>query len=263
MLCRDNIIFYFGFSAVLLACLTTSPKANAELTLNAGLRQIYERNVNGAPDTSKDNQLRDTHTNLSASAVYYTTLGEGNSTYFIGQVGAQSSYYHRYSNLHNSMANASVGLYKQFSSAWSGQFTGRGYTRETRQRARDANGWGTTLELKNQLTPTVWVKGVADYENSDANASYFSYTAQTLGLSLGYLPWQNTFINVGFSEVKRDFNTAIAFHTTTHTLFTEVSQKLAKNWYVTGSYAYQNNESNIANTAYTNQILSLGVAFSY
>lgn len=261
MLRRDNIIFYFGISTAIL-CFTASPNAYAEFTLNANLKQIYERNVNGAPDTSKHNQLGDTYTNLSASSVYYTTLGEGNSTYFIGQVGAQASYYHRYSNLHNSMVNASVGLYKQFSSAWSGQFTGRGYTRETRQKERDANGWGATFELKNQLTPTLWVKGVADYEDSDANASYFSYTAQTLGLSLGYLPWQNTFINVGFSEVKRDFNTVTAFHTTTQTLFTEASQKLSKNWYLTGSYAYQDNESNIANTGYTNQIISLGVAFS-
>ena len=91
----------------------------------------------------------------------------------------------------------------------------------------------------------------------------YSYTGKTLGLNLGYLPMQSTFVNFGYSHAKRDFDTAVSFNTTAQTLYADVTQRLAKNWYLNGGYAYQKNDSNIAGTDYNNHIVSLGVNFSY
>ena len=55
----------------------------------------------------------------------------------------------------------------------------------------------------------------------------------------------------------------MTFNTTTQTLFAEVTERMSKNWYLNGGYAYMKNDSNFAGTAYTNQVLSLGVSFSY
>lgn len=236
-------------------------QAHAEFTLNAGAKLTHESNVNGSPtDTNRDS---DTYGTLSASVVYYTALDAAKSRYFIGQVGALTSIYNKYDNLDNTLLVASAGLYQQLSPTWSGLVTGRGFTRNTKQNARDSDGFGATLEVKNQLTPTLWIKGVADYENSDANLNAFSYTGKTLGVSLGYLPMQSTFVNVGYSHAKRDFDTATSFKTTAKTLYADVTQQLAKNWYLNGGYAYQRNDSNIAGTDYNNHIVSLGVNFSY
>lgn len=235
--------------------------AHAEFTLNAGTKLTHESNVNGSPTST--NRDSDTYGTLSASAVYYTALDAAKSRYFIGQVGALTSIYNKYDSLDNTLLVASAGLYQQLSPTWSGLFTGRGFTRNTKQNARDSDGFGATLEVKNQLTPTLWIKGVADYENSDANLNAFSYTGKTLGVSLGYLPLQNTFVNLGYSHAKRDFDTAASFNTTAKTLYADVTQRIAKNWYLNGGYAYQRNDSNIAGTDYNNHIVSLGVNFSY
>ena len=248
-------------TSLLLAGAFISAGAQAEVTLNAGLKLAHETNINGSPVKSTEGS--DTYTTLNASAVYYTPLDSAQTTYFIGQVGAFSSTYNKFDNLDNTALIASAGLYKQLSSNWSGQITGRGFNRDTKQSDRDSTGWGTTLEIKNQLTPTVWIKGVADYEDSSANRNFFSYTGQALGLSLGYLPLQNTFVSLGYSHGKRDFDTASTFKTTTRTSFLDVSQRLAKNWYLNGAYAYQDNTSNIAGTAYKNQVLSVAINFSY
>ncbi len=250
-------------SAAVLAGGLVGP-AQADVTLNAGAKLSYDNNVNGSPDTpTKVYQLSDNYLTVNASAVYFTPLDVAQTGYFIGQVGALSSTYNKFDNLDSTMLVASAGLYKQLSSAWSGQVTGRGFTRNTKQSERDANGLGATLEIKNQLNQTVWVKGIADYEDSKANLSAYSYTGETYGVNLGYLPLKDTFVNLGYSHATRDFKTTSPFKTTAQTLFADVTQRMAKNWYLNGGYAYQDNDSNFAGTAYTNHIVSLGVNFSY
>ncbi len=258
---RFNPLATLTNAAVLTGGLTLAVMAHADITLNAGAKLTYETNVNGAPD--KANQQSDTYRTLNASAVYYTPLDLAKTSYFIGQVGALSTAYNRFDNLDNSMVMASAGLYKQLSPAWSGQFTGRGFIRDTQQDARDSTGFGTTLEIKRQLGRTLWVKAIADYEDNKAGLSAFSYTGQAYGVNFGYLPLQDTFVSWGYSHAQRDFNTDPRFETTTQTAFAEVTQRLAKNWYLNGGYAYRHNDSNIAGTAYANHIVSLGLNFSY
>jgi len=248
--------------AGVLAALTG--QAQAAVTLNAGTRLSRDNNVNGSPDTpNKASQRGDNYLSLNASAVYYTTLDAAKTSYFIGQIGALSSSYNSFTNLNNSGVVASAGLYQQLSPTWSGQVTGRAFTRDTRQTERNSNGFGGTLEIKKQLGQTVWVKGVADYEDSKANLSSFSYTGKTWGVNLGYLPLRDTFVNLGYSHTARDFKSILPFNSTTQTLFVEVSQRITKNWYLNGGYAHMKNDSNYAGTAYTNNIVSAGLSFSY
>lgn len=235
--------------------------AKAEVTLNAGAKVTHESNLNGS--TTKENRLSDNFLTLNASAVYYTPLDAAKTSYFIGQLGAMSSTYRNFSSLNNSALVASAGLYQQFSPTWSGQFTARGFNRDTKQSERDSTGLGATFEIKNQLSQTLWIKGIADYENSNANLEAFGYTSKTFGVNSGYLPLKDTFINFGYSHNKREFKTASSFKTSSNTLYGDVTQRIAKNWYLNGGYAYQKNDSNIAGTEYNNHIVSIGVNYSY
>lgn len=264
MIFRLNPNSAIASTALLIGGLALAGTAQADGTLNASAKMSFESNVNGSPDTpTTANQLSDSYRVLSASGVYFTPLDAEKTSYFIGQVGANSSTYSKYSSLDNSSLMASAGLYQQLSSTWSGTMTGRGFTRTTRQDARNSNGGGVTLEIKNQLGESVWVKGIADYEKSMANLESYSNTGRTYGVNLGYMPVKNTFLNLGYSHAMRNFKTDTPFDTTTQTLFADVTLQLAKNWYLYGGYARQKNDSNVAGTAYTNNIASLGLSFSY
>lgn len=246
------------------ALATLAGTAQAEVNLNAGVRLSQDDNVNGTPDAPPSvNKRSATYTSLNASAVYFTPLNVEKTRYFIGQVGAMTTSYNAYSNLNSSALILSGGLYQKLSETWSGQIMGRGFSRYTQQTTRDSTGYGGTFELKKQMTKTVWVKGVLDYEDSAANLSTYSNTGKTWGLNLGYLPLEDTFINLGYSHSGHDFKTATPFSSTSQTLFIEASQRLAKNWYLNGGYASMNNDSNIAGTAYTNHVLSVGLSCSY
>ncbi|MCM2309158.1 MAG: DUF2860 domain-containing protein [Sulfuritalea sp.] len=253
-----SIALFAGLLAVLAG------PACAEVTLNAGARLSNDSNVNGSPDTpTKANQLSDNFLSLSASAVYFKPLDDAQTNYFIAQAGAMTANYNKFDNLNSSMLMASAGFYRQLSPTWSGQIMGRGFRRDTRQSERDSNGVGASLEIKKQLNQTLWLKGLADYEDNKANLASFSYTGATYGLNLGYLPRPDTFVNLGYSHSARDFKSVVTFNTTTQTLFAEVTERMSKNWYLNGGYAYMKNDSNFAGTAYTNHVLSLGVSFSY
>jgi len=259
------MIMRFNPRLTLLALLVTlvSP-AQAEVNLNAGIRLSQDNNVNGSPDTpTKANQLRDTYWTLNASAVYFTPINDVQTRYFIGQLGAMSSSYNKYSNLDSSTMMASAGVYQKLSDTWSAQIMGRGFSLYTRQTTRDSTGYGGTFELKKQLTQTLWLKGVLDYEDSSANLSTYSNTGKTYGLNLGYLPLKDTFLNFGYSHSNYDFKTTSPFNTSTQMLFIEASQRLSKNWYLNGGFASMKNDSNYVGTAYTNHVLSVGLSCSY
>jgi len=239
-------------------------QAHAETNLNVGAKVYFENNVNGSPDTpNKANQLSDSYEMLSASGVYYTPLDAAKTWYFVGQIGALSSFYNKYSNLDNSMLLGSAGLYKQLLPKLSVQGTGRVFSRFTKQNDRNSNGFGATLEIKQQLSKTLWIKGVGDYEVNVANLKAYRYTGTTWGASLGYLPFKDTFLNLGYSHNNRKFKTILPFKTISQTLYIELSQRLTKNWYLNAGFAGMKNKSNYAGTAYTDYIESVGLSFSY
>lgn len=242
-------------------CAAVASPALADVTFNADARMFYDNNVNGSPTGA--NQLGDRYLSLGASATYFKPLDADQTRYFIGQVGANSATFSKYNNLDNTGLMASAGLYQQLSAAWSVQLTGRGFGRNTKQSDRNSSGLGGTLELKNQLSSTLWVKGVVDYEDSKANLATYSYTGTTFGVNLGYLPLEKTFINVGYSQARRDFKSVLPFNSTTQTLFADLSQQIAKNWYLNFGYSHGRNDSNIPGTAYNNRVLSAGLSFSY
>ena len=247
-------------TSLLLSGAFISAGAQAEVNFNAGLQTTSESNIYGA--AIKANERSDRSTTLNASGVYYTTLGSGESTYFISQVGASKSKYTIYTVLDNASVSASVGLYQQLTQSLSAQLTGRGFSRSTKDTNRDSKGAGGTLEVKSQLGTTAWIKGFADYENSRANLNAYDNTGNTLGLSMGFLPWENTFASLGASQNKRNF-TLSSFKTISNTFFVDLTQRLSKNWFLNGAYAMQGNSNNASTLSSKNNILSAAINMSF
>ena len=251
---------YLLGSSLLFAGILVSAAAQADTTFNAGLKTTSESNINGA--TVQANELSDRYTTLNASGVYYTALDSEKTSYFIGQVGASSNKYSTYTGLDSSSVGASAGLYQQLTQSWSAQLTGRGFGRSTTNPDRDSKGWGSTLEIKNQLSTTVWIKGVADYESTKANLNSNDNTGNTLGLSMGFLPLENTFASLGFNQNKRNF-TLSSFKTTSNTYYVDLTQRISKILYLNFAYAMQNNSNSASDLSSKNNILSAAINLSF
>lgn len=248
----SSLLLWFG---VAIGC------AQGEVAFNVGARTGYDSNVNGVARNAEEES--DQFVSAAASVLYYTALDAAKTTYFIGQVGAISNRYDRYEVLDNSALIVSGGLYRQLNADWSGQISIRSGQRHTEQSARDTDAMGSTVEIKNQLTPQLWIKVVGDIEDADADLDYFSYTGTSVGVLLGYQVLANTFINGGYTYTQRDFVTTADFETKTDIYFVEATQRLSRHWYLSGSYALKNNRSNISATDYDNQVMAVGINFNY
>lgn len=238
-----------------------SASAGAETTLNLGARLSHDSNVNGAP--SSGNRQADTALAANATAGWYRALDEARSTYLIGQLGATATAYRRYGNLDHTLLLGNVGLYGQLAPEWTAQLTARLFHLDTQQSTRDAHGRGLTVELKRQLTPQFWVKALADHEHTEARSATFSYSGPTLGVALGWMPREHTFVTAGYSRNRRDFRSTPAFETRTDTFYVEVARRVAKNWYVSGGYAFRDHDSNVGGIGYASHLVSLGLSYSF
>lgn len=235
--------------------------AQAEVAFNAGVRTGYDSNVNGVARNVEEES--DQFVSAAASVLYYTALDVAKTTYFVGQLGAIANRYERYDVLDNSALIVSAGLYRQLNADWSAQISVRNGLREMDQSARDTDSVGSTVEIKNQLNPQLWIKLVGDIEDADADLDYFSYTGTSVGVQLGYQVFTNTFINGGYTYTERDFATTADFETKSDTYFLEATQRLSSQWYLSGSYALRDNRSNIDATDYENHVMAVGITFHY
>lgn len=250
-----------SFASLLLWLGVAIGSAQAEVAFNAGVRTGYDSNVNGVARDAEEES--DQFVSAAASVLYYTALDAAKTTYFVGQLGAISNRYDRYDVLDNSALILSGGLYRQLNADWSAQISVRNGLRQADQSARDTDSLGSTVEIKNQLTPQLWIKLVGDIEDADADLDYFSYTGSSVGVLLGYQVRANTFINGGYTYTQRDFATAADFETKTDTYFVEATQRLSSQWYLSGSYALKDNRSNIDATDYENHVVAVGINFHY
>lgn len=247
---------------IVVATLIGMPIASqAEMTLNVGAKATHESNVNGSP--FKESQLSDSYLTLNGSATYYTPLDRAARTYFIGQAAAAVSAYRRFESLNNSALILSSGVYHQLSPAWSVQGMARVFGRDTKQDERDARGVGGSVELKNQLTQNLWLKGFLDHEKSKAGLASYSYDAASYGITGGYLLTKDIFMTAGHSRGTRTFETVSPFITRTNTTYADITQKLGDRMFLNAGFGHQRNRSNIPGTAYSNNIFSVGLTYSY
>lgn len=240
---------------------SVSPLAMADVTLNAGLQWTHESNVNGSPNAA--DRLGDSNTTLSASAVYYTPLDVARSSFFVATLGALDTRYNQYAFLDSTAVYGGASLFKTLLPDLTAQASIRVFERRARQSERNASGWGTTFEMTNYLSQTLWLKAFLDYENSRARLPSYSFAGHTIGIVGSYKILDQTLLSIGANYNRRFYDTDIAFRTSTATAYLDVTRQIAKNWYASASYSHQDNNANFPDSRYKDRIVSLGLTFSY
>lgn len=239
---------------VLLSGLVFTSKAWSGLILDAGVKGIYEDNINGSPsDAAKKG---DFYTVLSASVGGYTKATD--TTYLFLRGDAAS----KYDDLNATIAGISAGVYQELGDVLSAQIALKGKIKEFKGKPR-SNAYGGTFELKQKITHKFWIKEGYEYEKNNADSNLFSYDAHSIGVWSGYMITPETMLNVGYSYLTRKYDDPSAFKTKSHTISAGIVRELVKKVYVNLGYDRQFNDSNVPNTDYNNNIYTLGVTYSF
>ncbi len=244
---------------VLLSGLVFTSKAWSGLILDAGVKGIYEDNINGSP--SDADKKGDFYTVLSASVGGYTKATD--TTYLFLRGDAANYLYSKYDDLNATIAGISAGVYKELGDVLSAQIALKGKIKDFKGGPRDSNAYGGTFELKQQITRKFWIKEGYEYEKNDADSNLFSYKGHSVGIWSGYMINPQTMLNLGYSYLTRKYEDASNFRTKSHTVSVGAAREIIKKVYVNIGYDRQFNDSNVPDTDYKNNIYTIGVTYSF
>lgn len=248
-----------GFIAAIVAFLLIVPTASAGMLLDAGFKGVYENNITGSSaDIGKQG---DYYTVASVSFGGYKVIG--NRTFAFLRGNAEGYLYRRYSDLDAAIIGVSSGIYKEFNSVVSASAILTVKRGEYKGEGRSSTAYGSVFNLKQQITPKMWIKESYEFEKNVAASGIFSYLGNMPGVQAGYAVTPKTTAMLGYSYLYRSYNDPEGFRDIFHTISFGVVRAIIKKVYLNGSYDRQYVSTNLPGSNHTNNIFSLGVSYSY
>jgi hypothetical protein len=215
---------------------------------------------NRPQDTGVQSQS-DTSINLFADIGGSTEIASGTSAFLIGS--AQHTFYNTFTEFDSTIAGLSAGIDKKLGDIVTARLAMNGSIKRYRDSTRDSSAHGPAVSFKERFTPSFWLKESYYYEKNDADSAVFTYKGNSVGIWAGYSVLPKTMLLFGYNYLVRDYDEPSDFQVTAHTFSAGVEQELAKRWFAAAQYDHQRSDSNVPGTDTTDNIISLGVRYSY
>ncbi len=203
----------------------------------------------------------DTSLNLFADIGGSTEVASG--TYAFLMASAQHTSYSSFTDFDSTIGGLSVGLTKRLGKIVTARVEMIGSIKRYNDSVRDGSAYGPAVTLKEQFTPLFWLKEGYFYEKNNADSPTFSYTANSASIWGGYLLLPKTTVLAGYTYLVRSYDAPSGFEVTANTVSLGLQYEFLKRWFIDTQYDNQRSDSNVAGTSSTDNIVSLGVRYSY
>jgi hypothetical protein len=215
----------------------------------------------GVPQNLVSQSKSDTSLNLFADIGGSTQIASG--TYAFLLASAQHTSYSTFTDLDSTIGGLSVGLTKRLGDVFSARIEMVGSIKRYSGSLRDGSAYGPAITLKEQIAPLFWLKQGYFYEKNNADEPSFSYTANSASIWGGYLVLPKLTVLVGYNYLKRSYEGSSDFQLTAQTGSVGLQYEFLERWFIDTQYDNQRSDSNVPGTGSTDNILSLGVRYSY
>ncbi len=283
-------------SIVLLLYLTVAPAARAGIFYDLSVKGTYEDNVVGllsdkrggtaampstgpgmmgaimgpggmggmggsVPQDTGVQSKSDFSMNYFADIGASTDVAAGTYLFLIGSL--QHTSYNTFSDFDNTIGGLTGGVDKDLGSVVTVRVGLNGSVKKYRDSTRDSTSYGPVVTFKEQFTPAFWLKESYYYEKNNADSPFFSYTGNQAGVWGGWLVLPKTTLLLGYTYLVRDYDQPSGFQVTSHTVSGGIEHELVKRWFIDAQYDHQMSDSNVPGTSSTDNIVSLGVRYSF
>ncbi len=274
----------------LLLFLIIVPAAQAEIFYDVAVKGTYEDNVvgllsdkrggtAGVPATTGPGMMgamgmggnmpqdtgvqskSDFSMNLFADIGGTTEIVSGAFAFLVGS--AQHTFYNSFTEFDSTIGGLSAGVDKKLGDIVTARLAINGAIKRYRDSTRDSSAYGPAVSFKERFTPSFWLKESYYYEKNNADSALFTYSGNSVSIWAGYLVLPKTTVLLGYNYLVRDYDEPSDFQVTAHTFSAGVEQELAKRWFAAAQYDHQRSDSNVPGTDTTDNIISLGVRYSY
>ncbi len=199
--------------------------------------------------------------NLFADIGGSTEIASGISAFLIGS--AQHTSYNSLTEFDSTIGGLSAGVDKKMGAFVTARLAINGSIKRYRDSARDSSAFGPALAVKEQFTPSFWLKESYYYEKNNADSALFTYSGNSAGIWAGYLVLPKTTVLLGYNYLVRDYDQPSNFKVTANTVSVGLEYEFLAKWFVDAQYDHQASDSNVAGTNTTDNIFSLAVRYSY
>ncbi len=277
----------------LFICPRFAPAAEAEIFYDAAVKAIYEDNVIGllpggaglsggrggtggmmgamgapamgphsprstgsGPGTTSDTELY-----LFADLGASTEIDSGTALFLAGS--AEHTSYSTFTDLNSTIGGLSAGVITKPGDILLVRVAVNGRIKRYQDSDLDSSAYGATVSLKERFTPAFWLREVYEYEKNNADSAIFTYQGNSVGIQAGFLVAPEVTLLLAYNYLVREFDEPQGFRLTANTVSAGMEYELAKKWFLDAQLAHQESEANEPGTAATDNILSVGVRYSY
>lgn len=240
--------------------LVPAESAAARLILDAGTQAVYEDNITGSVE--EVTKRSDLYIVASASLGVSKDLGDGLTSVFV-QGDAYGYAFSDNTDLNSTIVGLSAGASRKFTDILSGKATFKVRGKDFNDSRRDSSSLGAALELREELSYRLALKQGYEFETNDAESAFFSYQSHLVGASVEYSITPRTLLRAGYYYLTTEYEEPAGFKNDFHTLSVGVVRKVLDRVYLRGGYDHQFISSSDSQTGSGNNILALGIAYSY
>ncbi len=284
------VTFMASLCGAIAMCLVATPKASAGMFYDAEIKIIYEDNViglltdkrggggmgtgsvgptmtavKGMPSNSPGNtgsqSSGDFSANLFADIGGSKDVSKDTALFLVGS--AEHTAYDTFTEFNSTIGGLSAGVNRKLSDTVSTRIAVYGKIKKFEDSQRDSTSYGGNLGIKEQISPKFSLKEIYEYEKNHADSSMFTYVGNSIGIWAGLQATPQTKLSLGYSYLKRDYDEPSGFTATSHTVSAALEHELAKRWYFDAGLDLVTNFSNQPNTTAEDNILSVGIRYSY
>ena len=273
------------------ACLVFTLPANAEMFYDVEIKTIYEDNViglltdkrgGGTTDTSAagpvmtsaavgmgNNAPRNTGSQPRGdfSANLFADIGDSRDvsrdTSLFLAASAEHTSYATFTEFDSTIGGLSAGVGTKLSDRVTARTAASGKIKRFEDSQRNSASYGGNLMLKEQITPRLFFKEIYEYEKNNADSPQYSYVGNSISIWAGFLATPRTRVSLGYNVLRRNYDDPSGFFATSHTVSAALEYELAKRWYFDAGLDLVTNHASEPSTTAEDNILSVGIRYSY
>lgn len=232
----------------------------ARLILDAGAKAVYEDNITGSVE--EVGKQSDFYTAVFASLGASKDLDDGLTSVFV-QADASGYAFSDNTDLNSTIVGLSAGASRKLADIVTGRATLKLQGKDFDDSRRDSSSFGAAIELREELSHRLFLRQGYEFETNSADSDFFSYDSHLLGASLGYYVNPRTLLTAGYYFLTTEYDEPAGFQNDFHTLSVGVVRKIFDKVYLRGGFDHQFISSSASGEESDNNILALGISYSY
>lgn len=215
----------------------------------------------GTGPGGQDVQQGDFSTSITADIGNKTSWGE--KTDILVLAAASHTAFATYDEFDFTAGSLSAGMTHFISDVLSARLSLKAAAKNFEDSLRDSTAFGASVGLKERLSDFLRLRQTYEFERNRAESPLYSYQGHSAAAWIGFSLSETTSLDLGYGYLLRTYDLPEDFEVTTQSISASFIVDMSDSWSISLGYDHEMADSNVPDTATTNNIYSIGLRYDY